>query len=112
MRSHHYNHSDFVDLVISGLAGLRPRADDILEVNPLIPVDATGANSISYFCLENVLYHGQLVTIVYDRDGTHYGLGAGLSVYVNGQQAIAPSEMGKKTVKIDVAPRRKMSRCR
>lgn len=103
-RSHHYNHSDFVDLVISGLVGLRPRPDDILEINPLIPVDGTGANSISYFCLENVLYHGRLVTILYNRDGTHYGMGAGLSVYVDGRQTIAPSDVGKKTVKISDPP--------
>jgi hypothetical protein len=45
-----------------------------------------------------------LVTIVYDRDGTHYGIGAGLSVYVDGRQTIAPSDAGKKTVKIDEPP--------
>jgi hypothetical protein len=99
-RSHHYNHSDFVDLVISGLVGLRPRPDDFLEVNPLIPLDAHAANSITYFCLENVLYHGQLVTILYDSDGTHYGKGVGLSIYVDGRQALAPSALGKKTVEI------------
>ena len=33
----YYNHSSFCDLVITGLVGLRPRADDLLEMNPLIP---------------------------------------------------------------------------
>jgi hypothetical protein len=99
-RSSHYNHSCYVDLVISGLVGLRPRPDNILEINPLIPSEPSAPNGISYFCLENVLYHGQLVTILYDRDGTHYGKGVGLSVYVNGEQAVAPSTLGKKLIEI------------
>jgi hypothetical protein len=99
-RSDHYNHSGYTDLVISGLAGLRPRADNTLEVNPLISGSASSPEAIRYFCLENVHYHGQLVTILYDADGKHYGKGAGLSVYVNGQQVIKPSALGKKTVPI------------
>ncbi len=99
-RSDHYNHSGFNDLVISGLAGLRPRADNILEINPLIPIDASSTNSIDYFCLENVPYHGQSVTIVYDRDGRHYSKGAGVSIYVNGRQVLKPSALGKKTIAI------------
>ncbi len=102
-RSHHYNHSGYDDLVITGLAGLRPRADDTLEVNPLIPA-ANSSNPISYLCLENVHYHGQSVTILYDRDGTHYGKGAGLSIYVNGRQVVAPSVLGRKTIPIDPPP--------
>jgi F5/8 type C domain len=99
-RSHHYNHSGYNDLIISGLVGLRPRADNVLEINPLIPADPHLTNAINYFCLENVPYHGQLVTIVYDRDGTRYKKGAGLSVYVNGRQMLAPSELGRKNVTI------------
>ncbi len=97
-RSHHYNHSGYNDLVISGLAGLRPRADNILEINPLIPADPHSTNAIDYFCLENVPYHGQSVTIVYDRDGTHYKRGAGLSAYVNGRVVLEPSMLGRKTI--------------
>jgi hypothetical protein len=93
-RSHHYNHSDFNDLVITGLAGLRPRADDTLVVNPLI------SPAISYLCLENVPYHGHLVTILYDRDGKRYKRGAGLSVYVDGAEVVAPSPLGKKMIAI------------
>ena len=95
-RSHHYNHSGFDDLVITGLAGLRPRADDVLEVNPLIPTGRNAPRPISYFCLENVLYHGRNVTILYDRDGKQYRRGAGLSVYVDGKQVVQPSPPGKK----------------
>jgi F5/8 type C domain/Trehalase len=103
-RSDHYNHSGFADLVISGLAGLRPRPDNFLEVNPLVPADPSAVDGIAYFCLENVPYHGQQITILYDRDGTHYGMGAGLSIYVNGEQAVAPSALGKKMVEMKPPP--------
>jgi Concanavalin A-like lectin/glucanases superfamily/F5/8 type C domain/Amylo-alpha-1,6-glucosidase len=99
-RSHHYNHSSFVDLVITGLAGLRPRADNTLEINPLIPTGDSITNPISYLCLENVSYHGHLVTILYDKDGSRYNLGAGLSVYVDGALVSDPGNLEKRTVAI------------
>jgi hypothetical protein len=99
-RSNHYNHSDYNDLIITGLIGLRPRADNTVEINPLIPSDPRSADAIGYFCLENVPYHGHLVTILYDRDGTHYQKGAGLSAYVDGQIALAASPLGRKTFDI------------
>lgn len=52
-RSRYYNHSTFNDLVITGLVGLRPRPDNTIEVNPLVP-----ENKWDWFCLDNVLYHG------------------------------------------------------
>jgi Mannosylglycerate hydrolase MGH1-like glycoside hydrolase domain/NedA-like, galactose-binding domain len=103
-RSHHYNHSCFNNLIITGLAGLRPRPDNILEVNPLIPTNPHSTNAIDYFCLENVPYHGQLVTILFDRDGRHYHRGTGLSVYVNGRRVVAPSALGRTIVAIPAPP--------
>ncbi|WP_224360321.1 MGH1-like glycoside hydrolase domain-containing protein [Hyalangium versicolor] len=76
--SEHYNHSTYNDLVISGLVGVRPRADDVFEVNPLVP------STWAYFALENIPYHGHLMTVLYDRDGTRYGQGKGLRVYQDG----------------------------
>ena len=98
-RSHHYNHSGYVDLVITGLAGLRPRADDTLEVNPLI--DTGSGNPISFLCLENVAYHNHLVTVLYDRDGTRYHKGKGLSIWVDGKLAVKPSALGRKRIALD-----------
>jgi hypothetical protein len=84
--SEHYFHSGYADLIITGLAGLRPRADDTLEVNPLIPDDWP------YFALEDVEYHGHRIAIVWDRDGSRYGRGAGLSVFADGRRvAHAPT---------------------
>ena len=79
-RSRYYNHSTFNDLMITGLVGLRPRADNIIEVNPLLP-----ANKWDWFCLDNVLYHGKIITIIWDRTGKKYKKGKGLSVYANGK---------------------------
>jgi len=99
-RSHHYNHSGYDDLVITGLAGLRPRAGDTLEVNPLIPAGPRVKHPISYLCLENVNYHGRLITIVYDRDGKRYHRGAGLSIWVDGKQVVKSSPLGRKLVQL------------
>ena len=90
-RSHHYNHSGYADLVITGLCGLRPRADDTLEVNPI--VDGT----MPHFLLENVPYHGHAVTIQWDADGKAYRRGRGLSVYVDGARRIGPRPLGRAT---------------
>jgi Mannosylglycerate hydrolase MGH1-like glycoside hydrolase domain/NedA-like, galactose-binding domain/Glycosyl hydrolase family 65, C-terminal domain len=79
--SNHYNHSSYNNLIITGLCGIRPSGSDTLVLNPLID------NSIDYFCLDDVLYHGHKLTIVYDRDGTRYKVGKGLSALVDGKKA-------------------------
>jgi hypothetical protein len=99
-RSQHYNHSGYVDLIVTGLAGLRPRSDNVLEVNPIIPTNANDPNYIRYFALEDIPYHGHSVTILYDAAGTRYNQGVGLSVYVDGARVIGPTTLGKKTVAI------------
>ena len=79
-RSRYYNHSTFADLVISDLVGLRPRADGIVEVQPLLPV-----GTWDWFCLDGVPYHGRTLTVIWDKDGSRYGRGAGLQVLVDGK---------------------------
>jgi hypothetical protein len=80
-RSSYYNHSTFCDLVISDLIGIKPRADNVLEVYPLIP-----QGQWKWFCLDNVLYHGQNISVLWDADGSRYGKGKGLHVYANGKE--------------------------
>ena len=80
-RSRYYNHSTFNDLMITGIVGLRPRADRTLEINPLIP-----EGKWDWFCLDNVSYHGHNLTIVWDKDGSRYHLGKGLRVLVDGKE--------------------------
>jgi hypothetical protein len=99
-RSHHYNHSTFNDLILSGLIGIRPRLDDILELKPLLPEDA----GIKSFVLDRLVYHGRNIGIVYDADGLRYGLGKGLSVYVEGRRIAGPSPLAPLSVVLPPAP--------
>jgi hypothetical protein len=91
-RSKFYNHSTFNDLVITGLVGLVPRADQTIEVDPLLPADAW-----DWFCLDDVPYHGRSLTIVWDRTGQRYGKGAGLSVWVEGRETARRKDLGRLT---------------
>lgn len=91
-RSRYYNHSTFCDLVISGLVGLKPREDSVVEVVPLVPQD-----SWDWFCLDRVPYHERLLTIVWDRDGGHYGNQAGLCVYCDGQLIADSAQLTRVT---------------
>ena len=91
-RGKDYNHSTFCDLVITGLIGLRPRADDMVEVNPLVP-DGTW----DYFCLDNISYHGRTLTILWDKTGNKYGKGKGLQVWANGRKIAQSDALGRVT---------------
>ncbi|MGH7972351.1 MAG: glycosyl hydrolase family 65 protein, partial [Limisphaerales bacterium] len=55
-------------------------------VNPLIPDGVW-----DYFCLDNVHYHGHILTILYDKTGGRYGKGKGLRLLADGKE-IAGSE--------------------
>jgi hypothetical protein len=79
-RSAFYNHSTYADLLITGIVGLRPRADDVVEVAPLLP-----PGTWDWFCLDGVKYHGRMLTVIWDQDGSRYGRGAGLRVLANGK---------------------------
>ena len=87
-RSRYYNHSTFCDLVIAGLVGLVPRADDTVQVHSLLPVD-----SWDWFCLDGVPYHGHTLTILWDRTGVRYGKGKGLRVFADGREIAAADRL-------------------
>jgi hypothetical protein len=92
--SEHYFHSGFTDLVITGLIGLHPRDDDVLEVSPLAP------DGWDYFALDDVPYRGHRLSIVWDRIGSRYGLGAGLHLLASGKKLASLSTLGKITVRL------------
>jgi len=89
-RSRYYNHSTFNDLIITGLVGLHPRADDKIEVNPLIPQDKW-----DWFCLDNVLYHGDIITILWDKTGEKYNKGKGFKIFRNGKEIVSSEKLEK-----------------
>ena len=80
-RGKDYNHSTFCDLIITGLIGLRPRADNLVEVHPLVP-----DGKWDWFCLDKVSYHGRTLTILWDKTGKKYQQGKGFRVYANGRE--------------------------
>jgi hypothetical protein len=94
-RGRDYNHSTYCDLVITGLVGLRPRADDLVEVNPLVP-----DGGLEYFCLDNVRYHGRDLTIFWDKTGDRYGRGRGLRVLADGLEIASSERLARVTGKI------------
>ena len=88
-RGRDYNHSTFCDLVITGLGGIKYSAGT-LTVEPLF-----GEGDLDYFCLEGVKLGERLVSVIYDKTGERYGLGRGLSVYVDGECIGRSENIGK-----------------
>jgi len=94
-RSRYYNHSTFADLVITGVVGLVPRADNTIEIFPLLPDGVW-----NYFCLDGVNYHGHTLTIIWDKDGTKYNRGVGLIVLADGKEIARGQNLAKLTGKL------------
>lgn len=88
-RGNYYNHSGFADPLITGLIGLRPRADEKLVIHPLLPSGAW-----SYFAVDGLPYHGHLLAIVYDQTGKHFRRGRGLMVFVDGKEMAHRGKLG------------------
>jgi hypothetical protein len=94
-RSRYYNHSTFADLVITGVVGLVPRVDNTVEIFPLLPQGLW-----DYFCLDGVNYHGHTLTILWDKDGSHYHHGAGLVVLADGKEIARANSLEELTGKL------------
>jgi hypothetical protein len=95
--SNHYLHSSYNNLVISGICGVRPSEGETLTLNPLVN------ESIAYFFLDNIRYHGHDVSVLYDRDGTYYNRGKGIKVFVDGEERPFVIKNGKYEVNIGKA---------
>jgi len=94
-RGKDYNHSTYCDLIITGLIGLRPKPGGIMEVNPLIP-----NNTWDWFCLDNVLYHGRIITVLWDKTGRKYGKDKGLHIFANGKVIAKADSLRRVTAKL------------
>lgn len=94
-RGSYYNHSSFCDLIISGLIGLRPQEGNVLSINPLLPDGVW-----DYFCLDNVLYHGKRLTILYDKTGQKYNKGKGFILLVDGIKKASCSHLQKIDIQL------------
>lgn len=72
-RGKDYNHSTFCDLVLAGLLGIGADGDE-LAVRPLV------LDEWDWFRVEGLYFRGAAYSIIYDKNGTHYGKGKGLTV--------------------------------
>ena len=97
-RGYRYLHSTFCDLVISGVAGLRPERSSAatLVVEPLLPA----GDSLPWFALDNVLFRGHEVAVGWDVDGSHLQLGQGLAVWVDSCLAARRADLGRLEVSL------------
>ena len=67
----------------------------MIDLQPLLP-DGTWR----WFCLDGVRYHGRDLTIVWDRDGKHFGHGAGLAIFVDGKEIARSAQLGPLQVRL------------
>lgn len=47
----------------------------------------------SYFCLDRIRYHNRWITIIWDRDGTQYSRGKGMSVSIHHVKSFIISQL-------------------
>lgn len=74
-RGRHYNHSSFIDLVMTGICGICPAEGDELVVCPL-------GTALDFFAAEDIPYHGHLLGIFWDKT-------TGLRVTVDGCERVS-----------------------
>lgn len=77
-------------IYIEDMGGIQPRSDDKIE---LWPIDMGNA----HFMVNNLRYHGKDITIVWDPDGSKYNLGAGYSLFIDGDKKVSTDTLGKFT---------------
>lgn len=94
-RGEDYNHSTFNDLIISGLVGIQPQEGAKLIINPLLP-----EGKWDYFCLDQIEYNSQLLTILYDKNGHKYKRGKGLMVLKNSKKIASSPSLKKLTIQL------------
>jgi hypothetical protein len=86
-----------MDILIPEIVGLVPRADDVLEVDPLVSPGA-----LAHFTLDGQRYHGHDVTIVWDAPGDggdcHADGREGFDIYLDGKLAASAAELARVLV--------------
>lgn len=97
--SEHYFHSGYTDLIVSGLVGLNSYKNDQIKLLPLAPADW------DFFALDGVMCQGRELAILWDRQGTRYGLGKGLHLIVDGNRIHSEKEL-TNTKAIQLPPRK------
>ncbi|MEG7531831.1 MAG: hypothetical protein RSF83_10605, partial [Hungatella sp.] len=87
-----YNHSFWLDILISYVVGVTVREDRI-EVEPL-------HTHLSWFQLENLQIQDHRITIRYSKDKEKFGIPKGLTIWVDEKKAAYTLEDQVLTVKL------------
>lgn len=87
-RGRHYNHSAFIDLILTGLCGIRPSEGDTLVIRPL-------GTSLDFFTVTDVHYHGHTLDVAWNQT-------EGLRVTVDGAKEYVCAACGEVQVEIDL----------
>jgi hypothetical protein len=90
-------------VLIPDVLGLVPRADDVLEIDPLVP-----AGKLQHFLLDGQHYRGHLVTLVWDAPGQEdrYGDGrAGFDIYLDGKRVASEPALTRIMVEMKTGQR-------
>lgn len=77
-RGKDYNHSTFIDIVLTGLIGFISVSQRSFAIHSLLKDEWW-----AYFCVDQIKYRGHYVTILWDRQGDVYNRGKGLHIYVD-----------------------------
>ena len=77
-------------IFVEDMGGIQPRSDDKIELAPI-------TFGYDHFMVNNLRYHDHDVTLVWDPDGSHYGLGAGYSLYLDGEKKVTTETLGSFT---------------
>ncbi len=81
--------------MINDLVGLKPVGTEQVVLSPLVP-----EGKWDWFCLDNVSYHGHMLTIVWDKTGAKYGKGKGLLVFSDGKKIASAKKLGTIQAKL------------
>jgi hypothetical protein len=73
---------------------------DWLMVDPKLAHQLLPPDTWDWLCLDGDPYHGQSLTIVWDRTGDHYKRGPGLAILVSGREIARTAEVGRLTGKL------------
>jgi hypothetical protein len=82
--------------VITGLVGLKPIDANQFDLHPLAP------ESWDWFALDDVPYQGRLVSLLWDKKGTRYGRGTGLTILVDGKPVLNRPDL--KPIRLALPP--------
>ena len=94
-RSRYYNHSTFADLIIAGLVGIVPRADDAVRNRPAVAGGIVGLVLSAGCAVSRQADHGRVGSTT-----ARFGKRAGLSAYVDDKLVAQSERLGRLSAQL------------